>query len=429
MSELLGETMTVLPIPRTVLLPTCLVLLTQAALAAGPVREVIDGVPHVRNGSAPTGGVQALRMNELWRVGGEDDEEILFGLTPKVCTDGKGQVYVLDTQLSQVHVFSPDGEFSRTLFREGDGPGEVRQPWDMFVLGDGRVGALQEFPGATVLVDDQGLPAGRIKAGSPGGELFSLIGCQAQGDHALMSGLTQSTGSSPGVSNRTFFLSAFGDDGQETHRYCQSKAVYDFGDFKYSEREHIPTFLYCFDVGADGRSCVARDRDAFAIHVFGPDGQPELVIERDYEPIDRSDQEYEDLRQALDAGLSVVPMEFELTVERQAAAIPYFQRGLHMRNDGSIWALSGRGIRELPDGVLAVFDVFDPSGEFVRQVELHGPGNALKDGIFFAGSDRILVVKGYMESMMAHYGGGTQVTDNDPDAEPYLAVICYQLES
>jgi len=406
----------------------CLVVLTQTALADRPVREIIDGVPHVKNGNTPTGGVQALRMSELWRVGGEDDEEILFGLAPKVCTDGDGQVYVLDSQLSQVLVFSPDGELSRTLFREGEGPGEVRRPRDMFVLGDGRVGTIQEFPGTTILVDGQGSPAGRVRIGSAGGNLLSLVGCQAQGDHILMSGLFQTEGSSPDISNRTYFLSAFGDDGQETHRYCESTAVYDFSAFHFSEREHIPTFFFCFDVGADGRTCVAPDRDAFAIHVFDPDGRPELVIERDYESIDRSNQEYDELRQTFDSSLSTVPIEYELTVERQAAAIPFWQRGLHMRADGSIWALSGRGIRELPDDVLAVYDVFDDSGEFVNQMELRGPGNALKDGIFFAGPDRILVVKRYMESLMKQFGGGTEAYDDDPDAESSLSVICYQLE-
>jgi 6-bladed beta-propeller len=413
--------------PRPALLLTCLVLLTQTALAGDHVREVIDGVPHVKNGRTPTEGVQALKMNELWRVGGEDDEDILFGLTPKACTDNKGQVYVLDSQLSQVLVFSPDGEYSHTLFQEGEGPGEVRQPRDMYVLDDGRVGAVQSFPGATILVDGKGLPAGRITAGSPGGDLFSLLGCQAKDGHLLMSGLTQSSGDTPGISNRTFFLSSFGDDGLETHRLCESKGVYDFGNFQYFERVHIPTFFFCFDVGTDGRSCVAPDRDAYAIHVFTPDGQPEMVIERDYQPINRSNAEYEDIRQTLDAGLSTAPFKYELTVERQAAAIAYWQRGLHMRDDGSIWALSGRGIRELPDGVFAVFDVFDPSGAFVKQVELRGPGNALKDGIFFAGPDRILVVKGYMESMLAPFGEG--FTPSGDEEETYLAVVCYQLEA
>jgi hypothetical protein len=404
---------------------TCLVMLTQIAWADSLAPEAIDGVPHVRNGCIPGGGVQSLHMNERWRVGGEDDEEILFGLTPKVCTDGNGQVYVLDSQLSQVLVFSPDGELSRTLFREGDGPGEVRQPRDMFVLEDGRVGAIQEFPGTITLVDDEGSPAGQFKTGSPGGELFSLIACQAHGDHTLMSGLSQSAGGAANISNRTFFLSSVGEDGQEIHRYCESKAIYDFGDFHYSEREHIPTFLFCFDVGADGRCCVAPDRDAYAIHVFDSVGRPELVIERDYEPIDRSEQEYEDLRQTLDAGLSTAPFDFVLTVERRAAAIAYWQRGLHMREDGSIWALSGRGIRDLPDGIFAVFDVFDRDGEFIKQVELRGPGNALRDGIFLAGPDRILVVKGYMDSLMTWYGGGTKVSTDDAD----MTIICYELEA
>jgi len=418
--------MTLHSAPRAALLLICLVLLAQTALAGAPVHETIDGVPHVKNGNTPTQGVQPLHMNELWRVGGEDDEDVIFGLTPKVCTDDEGQVYVLDTQQSQVLVFTPDGELSRTLFREGEGPGEIRQPWDMFVLGDGRVGAIQEFPGATIFVDGHGTPAGRAEAGSPGGDLFSLLACQAQGVHTLMAGLSQTAGGNSSVSNRTFFLSSFDDDGRETHRYCESKAVYDFSDFKYSEREHIPTFMFCFDIGADGRSCVAPDRDAYAIHVFAPDGRPDMVIERDYEPIDRSDGEYEDLVETLNAGLSVVPIEYELTVERQAAAIPYFQRGLHMHEDGSIWALSGRGIRDLPDDVFAVFDVFDADGEFVKQMELRGPGNALKDGIFFAGSERILVVKGYMESLMTKFGGGAGATDDDAEAD--MAVICYQLD-
>lgn len=420
--------MSFLSVLRVAFLIIILVLFTQTASGGAPLREIIDGVPHVKNGKTPTEGVQALGMNELWRVGGMDDEEVLFGLIPKVCTDGNGLVYVLDSQLNQVLVFSPDGEFSHTLFREGEGPGEVRQPQDMFVLGDGRVGANQGFPGTTIFVDGNGLPAGRIRAGGAGDGLYSLVGCKAKGGHVLMSGLTQSSGG-PGISNRTFFLASFGDDGQEVHRYFESKASYDFGAFHYLERKHIPTFFFCFDVGSDGRSCVAPDRDAYAIHVFYPDGRPELVIERDYEPIDRSDQEYEEIRQTLDSSLSSIPIEYELTVERQAAVIPYWQRGLHMRKDGSIWALSGRGIRDLPDGVLAVFDVFDPSGEFVKQVELRGPGNALKDGIFFAGTDRILVVKGYMKSVMSPFGGSSEATDDDSDVEQYPAVICYQLET
>ena len=407
--------MTTIPRRRILLTLCCLLLLAQASTA---------DVPRIQNPAAPAEGVLPLRMTEQWRVGGEDH---LIGLTTKVCTDADGRVHVMDSQLNRVLVFSPDGTFSHTLFREGEGPGEVRQPRDLFLLDDGRVGAIQEFPGATIYVDAHGQPAGRIRAGTPGGELVSLIGCRARGAHLLMSGLSQSSGDDPSISHRTFFLSSFGDDGREIHRFCESQAIYDFGDFKYSEREHIPTFLYCFDVGADGRCCVAPDRDASAIHVFSPDGRPERIIEREYAPLDRADREYEELRRTLHAGLSVVPIDFELSVEKRAAAIPYFQRGLHLREDGSIWALSGRGIRDLPDGVFAVFDVFDPEGVFVRQVELRGPGDALEDGIFFDGDDRLLVVEGYMDSMLTWYAGGVRPDGDDEDAGSGVAVICYEL--
>ena len=82
----------------------------------------MNGILHVRNGSEPTGGIDVQQMKELWRVGGENDEDILFGLIPRVCSDADGNVYVLDSQLNHVLVFSPDGLLDRTLFREAKGP-------------------------------------------------------------------------------------------------------------------------------------------------------------------------------------------------------------------------------------------------------------------------------------------------------------------
>ena len=152
-----------------------------------------------------------------------------------------------------------------------------------------------------------------------------------------------------------------------------------------------------------------------------------MVVERDYQPIARSDREYENSRLIYESALTLLPVEYKLVVERQAAAIAYMQRGLRFRPDGSIWAMSGRGVRDLPTGVLAVFDVFDRSGEFVKQVELRGPGDAVRDGIFFAGEDRIVVVKGYMESLGAQFGSGTTAADDEDDGACKLVVVCYSL--
>jgi hypothetical protein len=423
-----GATMPIISRLSLILLLAVLALTIVSPLSAAPARETIDGVVHVKNPAQSSGGVQTLQMQEQWRVGGEDDEEILLGLIPRASSDAEGNVYVLDTQLNRVLVFSPEGDLIRTLFREGEGPGETRQPWDMMVLDDGRVGVVQSFPGVVIFVDADGTPAGRVKIAGTDGGLFSLVGCDAAGDHVIMSGLSQSPGDLPATSHRNFFLSHFDDQGVETQRYCSSHGMYDFNAFKYSEREHLPPFFYTFAAGADGRTYVAPDRDKYAIQVFAPDGGLEMVIEREFQSIDRSDQEYDDFRAMLDAGLSTVPMDYTLTVERRAPAVAFLHRGLRIRDDGTIWALGGRGIRELPAGILAIFDVFDRQGEFVKQVQLKGPGDALKDGIFFVGEDRVVVVKGYIDSLAAKFGAGATASEDDDGEESFLGVISYKLE-
>jgi len=152
-----------------------------------------------------------------------------------------------------------------------------------------------------------------------------------------------------------------------------------------------------------------------------------MVIHRDYQPIERGEQEYERTRQMYESALTNLPVDYRLVIERRAAAVAYLQRGLRVRSDGSLWVMSCRGIRDLPPGVLVVFDVFDPKGEFIKQVELRGPGDPLSDGIFFTGEDRVVVVKGYMESLAAQFGSGTTVTEEEDESESYLAVIYYKL--
>ena len=66
-----------------------------------------------------------MGLTELWRAGGEDDEYFSAPSAPSEPTS-EGQIYLLDSQLSEVHVYTPDGEHLRTVGREGDGPGEMR---------------------------------------------------------------------------------------------------------------------------------------------------------------------------------------------------------------------------------------------------------------------------------------------------------------
>ena len=135
-------------------------ILAAGVVSAGEV-TTIDGVPTVINGAKPADGVGDLKLTELWRRGGEDDE-IIFGLVLKALSDDAGNVYVLDQQLCEVQVFDPSGDHLATLSREGDGPGEVRQPTDMIWMPDGSLGLVQSFPGRIIKVERDGTPSAPV---------------------------------------------------------------------------------------------------------------------------------------------------------------------------------------------------------------------------------------------------------------------------
>jgi hypothetical protein len=405
----------------------CLVAGTTAIQAAEVV--TIDGVPHIRNDATPRDGVRTLRLEEQWRVGSEDDD-VIFGLVTKVSSDVDGNVYVLDAQLSQVHIYSPDGQHLRSVFREGEGPGEIRDARDMIVMDDGRIGAVIEFPGKVVFVDRLGNPAGVLECGGGAhneGGFWSLMAAFCGGGKLAITGTISQQSDTPGVNDRTGFLSLFADDGRELARLNVHHCQYNFNDFVYDEGVHLPGFWWNTAVGPDGRVYAAPQLDASAIHVWRPDGTLERVIEREYQRWKRTAEEHVRVEGMIESAMSSLPFESRVKVEEYEADIVYILRGLRARTDGSLWVLPSRGIREQPPGVLATFDVFDREGVFVEQVSIACEGNSMLDGIFFVGRDRLVVVRGFADAVAAQFGRGSRFSGEGEDEGALMEVVCYRI--
>jgi hypothetical protein len=89
---------------------------------------------------------EAWTLEEELRIGAVDgDPDYQFGSVAGVAVDSRGRIYVLDGQLQQIRVYSPDGRFEQAFGRSGDGPGELRAamtllmgPGDTLVVPDGR---------------------------------------------------------------------------------------------------------------------------------------------------------------------------------------------------------------------------------------------------------------------------------------------------
>ena len=66
-----------------------------------------EGVVHISNPAEAMEDPVTVTLTELWRVGGDtDDENEFFGVINRITTDKDGNVYLLDSQLNEVKVFS-----------------------------------------------------------------------------------------------------------------------------------------------------------------------------------------------------------------------------------------------------------------------------------------------------------------------------------
>jgi len=389
----------------------------------------IDGVPHIQNGDTPSGGRETLTLEKVWRVGGDDEEGLLLAMVSEVCGDEDGNIYVMDTQLCQVHVFSPGGELLRTVFRQGEGPGETLRPRDLVITADG-VGLAEEFPAKVIMVDRTGLPLENVRPASTdetGGNLGSLIAVEYGGGNLVMSGTEISQSDTPGTQDRINFLASFSKAGEERARYCEAKTFYNFNDFRFIEREHTPSFWWGFTVDKDGNVYVSADRDAYAISVYKPDGTLDRVIERTFEPYARTGSEKKRMSDLIKSATEGSPIEVKITVEDNEPVIDFFHRGLRVDDDGNLWVTSSRGARDHADGAMLTYDVFDAEGNYTKKVAVVCEGSSYYDCLFWVSKDQVVLVTGAMAALAAQFGGGAALDSDDEEATPQ-EVICYRVK-
>ena len=79
-------------------------------------------------------------LTQTLEIGVEDGpESYLFGLIADIAVGSDGIVAVLDSQVPIVRLYDPSGVFLRNIGREGDGPGEYRNPVSVLLAEGGRV--------------------------------------------------------------------------------------------------------------------------------------------------------------------------------------------------------------------------------------------------------------------------------------------------
>lgn len=403
-------------IKSIVLAGVCCVILTGTAHAQWAGRmEKQDGEPHVLNPEEPMTTVR-VEPEELWVRGGDDDD-LFFGRLVQVVEDGDGNVYALDAQLSEILVFSPDGEHLRTVGREGEGPGEFAAASDMYLGPKDLLGIIRIFPGRIYQIGIDNTPADPFPL--PKTEGFQLLHrARGTADRVVVAGAIQSQ--AEGKQIQTAYLKAYDPDGKEIAHYCDVKQEMRFGGMEFDEKQ-FNDFARRWALADDGRVAVAIDFDPYRIHVYNPDGTVNRIIERpDYELLERTSEEKERFQKFFD-GITQWNRGSTFKVSDTHATVT----GIWFRPNGNLWVLPSRGSHGREPGLLASIDEYNRDGQYVRRIDMVvDGGDPNEDGVFMVGA-RLYRVTDLFSSTMASMGGDENA--DAADVEP-SRLVAYRLD-
>jgi hypothetical protein len=417
-----------------------LLLLPLIALPAGAAWQGSvgseNGVELVRNPAAPAAGDLTLAPTQLWHLGAEEDadESELFGRVTEVLVDAVGVSYLLDTQLNEIRVFSPTGEFLRSLGRNGEGPGEFVNGMHLFFLPGDKIGVAQMMPSRIAVLGTGGEGFTDLHVpGAEGGSFSMIQGARSANGHCVLAVVTPIPG--PDRSETRRRLIAVDADGKLLATYSQLSEFHEGGGMVLrfgSDEGGSEDFIGQWDLDAAGRVYTAPLYDDYLLRVYAPDGKLARLIRRDYERVKRSREEIAEIEEGYEGmpeGLPRPPIN------------PYRRsvQGFIARPDGSLWVSTSEGRDRSQAGKVGPFDRFDAQGRFQQRLWLTADYDPERDEMVITG-DRLFVIKEALmtsSSFSASSGnmnmvvrmGGREEEDEAGEGEiaAPLSVISYRL--
>jgi|GEM_PF-1343009 len=357
-----------------------------------------------------------IELRESWRVGA-DDEDVLLGQVGVVAADRQGRLYALDSQLAQLQVFDPQGVHLETLSREGDGPGEVRQPIDVCLPGDGTVAILQPFPAKVTYLDlVSGNPVGSFQLGSSdpmSGGMGFMRAMAERGGTLLVAAMGMSFDLAEETISEQRYLAIVDRQGNELRRVNEVSLDRKMTAYTVDEvAEYLPHRRSHFAVGPDGRIYTATSCEHYEITVQDSEGNVERIIRRDHDPRPRTDEELAERR---DSGT----MNFggqEPRVSHKLLDTNHPIAGLVVLENGSLWVLNSHSDDRWDDDGIMVYDVYDALGKLQREVEVVVPEGGQNNRLTLLDSGRFMMIKG-LDSLSVSVSVSSGGDDDEPNQD------------
>lgn len=248
---------------------------------------------------SPENGAIDLRLEEIARYGTLDGEGTAFSSISGVApTDST--VFVLEVDPARVAVLTPDGAWLRDIGRPGEGPGELRGPseiemvGDTIWVGDPRGRRLEKF-------GQDGTPLASYRWSVPADTLGAPAFPRARFADGSLLAAPPSVNIGAVVNGRLTHLTYFqttaeGEILGELYRESVAADDFvraDFGQGRVSLGMHPISYSTFVDVMPDGRGLLVVERPqaasaqgaSFRVRVITVDGSDPLDLEVPYDPV------------------------------------------------------------------------------------------------------------------------------------------------
>ena len=360
-------------------------------------RLVKDGVVHVMNPAEPMEPPVIYELREEWRLESETNEgDLIFGVIDDVDVGPDGTLYCVDSQLKAVHLISATGDYMGSIGREGEGPGELRYPNGVFYQND-LINIVDLQAGKIVRLSEDGSPRGEWRAILDGYQRTWVSDIFPAGElYVLAMGASNRTEESMTTFGQVGIFDARGNKiaGCAEWSYVRHRGE----PYLYDEelREHVRILA----ASPDGRIAVSRGYRGYRIELFDIGGMLDLIIERDYDPVRRSQEDIDKTKSFWEAYYQRAK-NLEVDVSQYERSIA----GIELRTDGFLWVMSSDNWKNPPAGVAEMRDEYDQDGRFVRSIHLRGGDFSSERDILHILGHRAIIIKEGILSQHASVGG------------------------
>ena len=289
------------------------------------------------------------------------EDEYMLGWPTSATHSPDGDILITDSQKHTVFVYTPEGEFIRTIGREGEGPGEFRMPSGLEFYSDGRL-LIGDTDGIT-LYDSSYEYQGQLTWSG-----FDKPWLQMAVDTGGFIGITSTWLPGENGIEIVTTLGRWEGEGDPSVEYfsLESEFIPENGIDHTESRES--EIIYC--ATRAGKVFYSQSSiDEFVIHGCEPDGAPFLhIVDDNFHRVRKSE---EDVQAEMDFWNSFARMmRGDSSKDNTVKLDPYRRTILGMFTDGGerLWVRLG-----CYPGI--IFRVYDFSGEILFHAEVEYDGN------------------------------------------------------